>query len=50
MDEWMNPVWHACVLTAARSPMENHHLAAAFTLMRKPSLNFMEHAKKVGGR
>jgi len=26
-----------------RSPMENHHLAAAFALLRRPELNFISH-------
>ena len=41
-----------------RSPLENHHLAAAFTLMRQPDYDFVRNVpkaefdklRKVGGR
>ena len=33
------------------SPMENHHLAAAFGIMRQPGNNFMDHLpRKVSRR
>ena len=35
-------------MPACRAPLENHHLAASFLLMRQPEYNFMADMTKVG--
>ncbi len=35
-----------CALCADKSPMENHHLAAAFELLLQPEYNFLKGLSK----
>lgn len=39
------PLPHPCFL-AEQAPMENHHLAASFRLLRRRDLNFMSRVPK----